>query len=467
MPAWITDWRPEDEAFWAGGGRRVARRNMITSIACEHIGFSVWTIWSVLVLFLGKNYHVDPAGKFLLTSVPALVGSVLRLPYSYAVVRFGGRDWTVISALLLLIPTVCAAFLIKPGVSYTTLMVLAALTGVGGGNFASSMTNINAFYPQRLKGWALGLNAGIGNLGVATAQLAGLLVLAVFGATHPVVLLGIYIPAIVVVALLAALTMDNLALDGRDDSERVAAPLAPRVAARVAAPLAPLVAARVAAPLAPLVAACGRRQTWIISLLYIGTFGSFIGFSFAFGEVLQVQFPHELAGQAADLPRRAAEITFLGPLLGSLVRPIGGRLADRFGGAAVTFGVFVLMAGGAAAVLVASADRSLGLFITGFVILFTLAGTGNGSTYKLIPEAFRDTPGGDRLTGAVIGIAGAIGAFGGVLVNVAFRESFLTAKNGNDAYIAFIIFYVLCALVTWAVYLRTEPASEAAFSAGT
>jgi NNP family nitrate/nitrite transporter-like MFS transporter len=440
MPAWITDWRPEDDAFWAGGGRRVARRNMIASIACEHIGFSVWTIWSVLVLFLGKNYHVDPAGKFLLTSVPALVGSVLRLPYSYAVVRFGGRNWTVISALLLLIPTVCAAFLIKPGVSYTTLIVLAALTGVGGGNFASSMTNINAFYPRRLKGWALGLNAGIGNLGVATAQLAGLLVLAVFGATHPVVLLGIYIPAIVVVALLASFTMDNLALGGRDDSERVAAPL---------------------------VAACGRRQTWIISLLYIGTFGSFIGFSFAFGEVLQVQFPHELVGQAADLPRRAAEITFLGPLLGSLVRPVGGRLADRFGGAAVTFGVFMLMAGGAAAVLVASANRSLGLFITGFVILFTLAGTGNGSTYKLIPEAFRDTPGGDRLAGAVIGIAGAIGAFGGVLVNVAFRESFLTAKNGNDAYIAFIIFYVLCALVTWAVYLRTEPASEAAFSAGT
>jgi NNP family nitrate/nitrite transporter-like MFS transporter len=446
MPAWITDWRPEDEAFWADRGRRIARRNMITSIACEHIGFSVWTIWSVLVLFLSKNYHVDPAGKFLLTSVPALVGSMLRLPYSYAVVRFGGRNWTVISALLLLIPTVCAAFLIKPGVSYTTLMVLAALTGVGGGNFASSMTNINAFYPRRLKGWALGLNAGIGNLGVATVQLAGLLVLAVFGATHPVVLLGIYIPAIVVVALLAALTMDNLALCGLDDSERVAAPLA--------APLAvPLVA--------PLAAACGRRQTWIISLLYIGTFGSFIGFSFAFGEVLQVQFPHELAGQAADLPRRAAEITFLGPLLGSLVRPVGGRLADRFGGAAVTFGVFVLMAGGAAAVLVASADRSLGLFITGFVILFTLAGTGNGSTYKLIPEAFRGTPGGDRLAGVVIGMAGAIGAFGGVLVNVAFRESFLTAKNGNDAYIAFIVFYLLCALVTWAVYLRTEPASEA------
>src|SRR5215813_14024273 len=116
---WIDDWRPEDPEFWAATGGRVARRNLIFSIFSEHIGFSVWTMWSVLVLFLGPAYHIDPAGKFVLTAVPALVGSVLRLPYTFAVARFGGRNWTVVSALLLLIPSIAAAVLIAPGVSYS------------------------------------------------------------------------------------------------------------------------------------------------------------------------------------------------------------------------------------------------------------------------------------------------------------------------------------------------------------
>ena len=170
----------------------------------------MWSLWSVLVLFLGPAYHVDAAGKFLLTSVPTLVGSVLRLPYSFAVTRFGGRNWTIFSALILLVPCGLAAFLIKPGVSYSTLLVLAAVTGVGGGNFASSMTNINAFYPDRLKGWALGLNAGGGNIGVAAVQLVGLAVLAWSGKGHPGLVAGIYLPLIVLAAAGSALYMDNL-----------------------------------------------------------------------------------------------------------------------------------------------------------------------------------------------------------------------------------------------------------------
>ncbi|HWG28890.1 nitrate/nitrite transporter [Actinospica sp.] len=430
MSRWITEWNPEDGTFWRGQGRRVALRNMITSIACEHIGFSVWSLWSVLVLFLGPTYHVDAAGKFMLTAIPTFVGSVLRLPYSYAVVRFGGRNWTIISALLLLVPTISASLLIHPGVSYTTLVVLAAVAGVGGGNFASSMTNINAYYPRRLKGWALGLNAGGGNIGVAVVQLVGLLVLATAGKDHPAVLTGVYIPLIVLAATAAALFMDNLTVQ-RDKGAMAAATKLP--------------------------------QTWVISLLYIGTFGSFIGFGFAFGQVLQVQFAHQYS-----TPLKAAYITFIGPLIGSLVRPIGGKLADRFGGGVVSFATFVLMAGGTAVVLAASSAKSLGLFVAGFVLLFAFSGIGNGSVYKLIPVAFQDRPDAERITGAVIGIAGAIGALGGVLVNIAFRESFLTTKNGNAAYIAFIAYYVLCFAVTWAVYLRkarvsaAEPAVEQA-----
>ena len=418
---WIDDWRPEDPAFWAAGGARVARRNLIFSILCEHIGFSVWTMWSVLVLFLGPAYHVDAAGKFLLTAVPALVGSVLRLPYTLAVATFGGRNWTVISAALLLLPSIPAAILIRPGVSYTTLMVLAAVTGLGGGNFASSMANINAFYPQRLKGWALGLNAGGGNIGVAAIQLVGLAVLATAGAGHPRLVAGVYLPVIVLAALCAALRMNNLT-SARNDKRAM------REVTR-------------------------DPHTWVMSLLYIGTFGSFIGFGFAFGQVLQVQFKPEFR-TAID----AAYLTFLGPLLGSLIRPVGGWLADRVGGALVTFWNFVAMSAAAVIVLVASQRHSLGLFVAGFIGLFVFSGVGNGSTYKMIPAIFRAKAGAEmearRLAGALIGIAGAVGAFGGVLVNVAFRQSFLTYRTGDAAYLAFIAFYAVCFVVTWAVYLR-------------
>jgi len=437
---WIQDWRPEDPAFWASNGALVARRNLVFSILCEHIGFCIWSMWSVLVLFLGPAYGIDPAGKFLLTAVPTLVGATIRLPYTYAVARFGGRNWTVFSAALLLVPSISVAVLLEPGVSYSTLLLLAAVAGVGGGNFASSMANINAFYPDRLKGWALGINAGGGNIGVAAVQIVGLVVLAAFGATaDPRIVAGIYIPLIVVAALLAARYMDNL-VPARNDRRAL------RDVVR-------------------------EPHTWVICLLYIGTFGSFIGFGFAFGQVLLIQF-----ASSFSTPVAAASLTFLGPLIGSLIRPVGGSLADRVGGARVTLWTFVAMAGAASTVLLASRMGSLALFVTGFVALFTFSGIGNGSTYKMIPAIFAaktvmnsvpSTPAqppailgerardeARRLSGALIGLAGAVGALGGVLVNVAFRQSFLTVRSGDAAYVAFVVFYLICVAVTWAVYLR-------------
>ncbi|MGY1706481.1 nitrate/nitrite transporter [Geodermatophilus sp. SYSU D00697] len=430
---WIDDWRPEDPAFWASTGKTVARRNLFSSVFSEHVGFSIWSLWSVLVLFLPESvYGIDPAGKFLLTTLPTALGAFVRLPYTFAVATFGGRNWTIVSASLLLVPTVATAVVLEPGVSYSTLLLVSCLAGVGGGNFASSMANINAFYPDRLKGWALGLNAGGGNLGVPVVQLVGLLVLATAGAEHPRVILWVYIPLIVVAAVGAALLMDNLTTARNQ-------PRAMREATR-------------------------EPHTWIMSFLYIGTFGSFIGFGFAFGQVLQNQFTDDFA-----TPLAAASLTWLGPLLGSLIRPLGGSLADRFGGARITCATFVAMAVGAAIVWTASQLGSLPLFVVGFVALFVLSGIGNGSTYKMIPAIFRTqalqqvAAGGDsaaadrhalRMSGALIGIAGAVGAFGGVLVNLAFRQSFLSTGSGDGAYLAFIGFYVACLGVTWVVYLR-------------
>jgi NNP family nitrate/nitrite transporter-like MFS transporter len=429
---WIDDWTPEDPDFWAATGRRIAARNLIFSIFAEHVGFAIWSLWSVMVLFMGPKYGISVADKFLLTSTPTLVGAVFRIPYNLAVAKFGGRNWTIISALLLLIPATLAAIVMHPGTSFGTFLAVAAVGGFGGGNFASSMTNINTFYPQSRKGWALGINAGGGNLGVAVIQLVGLLVLGTAGVLQPRIVLWVFLPLIVLAALGAVFFMDNLST-ARNDTKAM------REVIR-------------------------DGHGWVMSLLYIGTFGSFIGYGFAFGLVLQNQFHRT--------PVQAAAVTFLGPLLGSLSRPLGGWLSDRLGGARVTFWNFVLMAVCAGVLVVAGNSKSLGLYTVGFIALFVFSGIGNGSTYKMIPGIYRAKAhveiesGVDettallkarRLSGALIGIAGAIGALGGVGINLAFRQSFATAKSGTPAVIGFLVFYAVCFVVTWAVYLRKAP----------
>ncbi|GAB2926699.1 nitrate/nitrite transporter [Streptomyces mayteni] len=436
---WIDEWDPEDERFWKEKGERIARRNLVFSILSEHIGFSIWTLWSVLVLFMGPEYGIDPAGKFFLVSMATLVGSVVRVPYTFAVARFGGRNWTVVSAAMLLLPTAFAWAVMEPGTSYTTFLLVAALTGVGGGNFASSMTNINSFFPLRRKGWALGLNAGGGNIGVPVIQLVGLLVIATAGEGNPRVLLAVYAPLIVVAATLAWRYMDNLGPVTNDTG-----------AARESV---------------------GDRHTWIMSFLYVGTFGSFIGYSFAFGLVLQNQFDRT--------PLQAASITFVGPLLGSLIRPVGGYWADRFGGARITLYTFAGMALATGVVVLASANESLPVFLVGFVALFVLSGLGNGSTYKMIPGIYRakaqdlGLTGEEaatyarRLSGAAIGLIGAVGALGGLGINLAFRQSFLSTGSGTGAFASFLVFYAACFVVTWAVYLRGAKPAPAAGAPGT
>ncbi|MFC9268126.1 nitrate/nitrite transporter [Streptomyces zhihengii] len=423
---WIDEWDPEDETFWRTKGERIARRNLAFSVLSEHIGFSIWSLWSVMVLFMGPEYGIDPAGKFFLIGTATLVGAVIRVPYTFAVARFGGRNWTIFSALLLLLPTGAAFAVMEPGTSYGTFLLVAALTGVGGGNFASSMTNINAFFPLRRKGWALGLNAGGGNIGVPVIQLVALLIIGTAGAAHPRIVLGVYLPLIVVAALCSALWMDNLTPVKNDTGA--------------------------------FKAASGDGHTWIMAFLYIGTFGSFIGYSFAFGLVLQTQF--------GRTPLQAASLTFIGPLLGSLIRPVGGLLADRFGGARITLWNFVAMAGATGVVIAASLAESLPVFLVGFTALFVFSGLGNGSTFKMIPGIFQNkalargmtgeaaAAYGRRLSGGSMGLIGAVGGIGGLAINLAFRQSFQTAGTGTAAFVAFLAYYAVCCLVTWAVYLR-------------
>jgi MFS transporter, NNP family, nitrate/nitrite transporter len=415
---WIDVWDPEDETFWAETGQKVARRNLWPSIFAEFLGFSVWQLWSIVVVSLpaaGFGYSTDQL--FWLVAVPSLVGATLRLPYTFAVPRFGGRNWTVVSALLLLIPTTgLAVFVTRPETPFWLMALVAATAGFGGGNFASSMTNISFFYPERSKGAALGINAAGGNLGVAVVQFAVPLVI-VAGAGLSLERAGLlWIPLVVLAAALAWRLMANLS--GATSSFRAS------------------------------VVAAKRAHTWVISFLYIGTFGSFIGFSAAFPLLIRTTFP--------DVP--AVRIAFIGALVGSLARPLGGRLADRFGGARITVAVFVTMAVGILAAIASLQAGSFGAFLASFILLFVASGAGNGSTYRMIPAVFRSTtkdlPTARREAAACIGIASAVGAYGGFLVPRGFAMS--TERFGSlvPALYVFCAFYAVCLLVTYACYLR-------------
>lgn len=437
-PSWISRWDPEDREFWESTGRPVARRNLWASIASEHIGFSVWSIWSVLVLFMipEHGFSTTPEQKFLLLSVVTLVGAVLRVPYTLAVPIFGGRNWTIISTFLLLVPTAAAFFLVQnPDTPFWLMMVLAATAGLGGGNFSSSMANINSYFPEREKGWALGLNAGGGNIGVATVQLVGLAVIALFTTSAGYLVPLFYAPLILLAAWWATRSMNNLVNVGSDIPAQLSA--------------------------------TRDRHFWIMSVLYIGTFGSFIGTGFAFGLLLQSQF--------GLVPIQAAAIAVLGPVIGSLIRPVGGRMADALGGARVTLWVFLAMAVCATVLVLAVQAAQLVLFVGAFAVMFTLTGLGNGSTYKMIPsiyaakaedaiaagepreQALARTK---RTASSMLGLIGAVGALGGVGINVTFREAFAATGSTAPAFAAFGVFYLVCAAITYLVYLR-RPATAA------
>lgn len=436
---WIDHWDPEDEVFWSSTGRRVARRNLSVSIFAEFLGFAVWALWSIVVPQLaGAGFALTVDQQFWLIAVPSLVGATLRIPYTLAVPLLGGRNWTIISALLLLIPTAALVVVVQqPATPFPLLLAVAALAGLGGGNFASSMANITFFFPQREKGRALGLNAAGGNVGTAAVQLAVPLVIAT-GAGIALERAGlVVIPLALLAAVLAWRLMDNLSTARTD----------PRT----------------------FTAATRNRHTWIISFLYIGTFGSFIGYSGVFPTLLATTFPEV-----------TLTIAFLGALVGSVARPLGGVLADRLGGARVTVASFLVMGLGAVGAITALQRTEFGLFFGSFLLLFVATGIGNGSTYRMIPAVFAagahegmsevEAEGdvaerrlrAQRAAAGCIGIAGAIGAFGGFLIPRGFALSTQLTGSLVAALVVFVGCYLLMAAVTWFVYLRRGTALSAA-----
>jgi NNP family nitrate/nitrite transporter-like MFS transporter len=434
---WIDDFQPDDAQFWLSTGKRIAWRNLVWSILAENLGFSVWLMWSVVATRLplaGFKYSTDQL--FQLVAVPGLVGALLRFPYTFAVPKFGGRNWTIVSALLLLVPTSLLAWLVqRPDTPFWVMAMAAGTAGLGGGNFSSSMANISFFFPDREKGFALGLNAAGGNIGVSAVQL--LVPIAIGYALLPGSLPGvlhlenaglIWMPLIVIAALGAARFMNNLSSARSNFKDQLAV--------------------------------AQRSQTWIMSVLYIGTFGSFVGFSAAFPLLMKTQFPAV-----------TTNLAFLGALVGSISRPLGGKLADRIGGARVTFWNFVAMACASMGLYWALAAKSFGMFLFTFLCLFVTTGIGNGSTFRMIPVIFkalhmqRARGRGEvahstalinarRDSAAVIGFVAAIGATGGYFVPRAFGASLKATGSVTTAIMCFELFYVACSGITWFCYLR-------------
>ncbi len=449
----LTIWTPNDKRFWEQEGEAIARINLWISVPCLFLAFAVWQLWSVVAVNLpALGFKFSPNQLFWLAALPALSGATLRIFYSFMVPIFGGRNWTALSTASLLIPTIGLGIAIQdPSTSYSTFLVLALLCGLGGGNFSSSMANISFFFPTERKGSALGVNAGLGNLGVSVVQFLTPLVIAV-GVLGPVAgdaqiiqtatgsreiwaqnAAFIWVPWIVIASLLAWFFMNDIASAKASFSDQ---------------------------------AVIFRRQhNWIMCWLYLGTFGSFIGFAAGLPLLIKSQFPHVNALQYA----------WVGPLVGAVIRPFGGWLADRLGGARVTFWVFVVMIAGIVGVLQFSPQAgnagNFAGFFSMFIVLFVATGIGNGSTFRMIPvifltqhqraaagqgqaaqeQAVRD---GNKEAAAVLGFTGAIGAYGGFFIPKSYGTSIEMMGSPEGALYAFIVFYLSCVVTTWWFYSR-------------
>ena len=447
----ITEWRPEDPAFWQQQGQQIASRNLWISVPCLLLAFCVWMLFSAVAVNLPKvGFQFTTDQLFMLTALPSVSGALLRVPYSFMVPVFGGRRWTAFSTGILIIPCVWLGFAVQDtSTPFSTFIIISLLCGFAGANFASSMANISFFFPKEKQGGALGINGGFGNLGVSVMQLIAPLavsfsIFAAFGGggvTQPDGTMlylqnaaWIWVPFLAVFTLAAWFGMNELATSK--------------------------------ASLSAQLPVLKRSHLWIMSFLYLATFGSFIGFSAGFAMLSKTQFP------AVQI----LHFAFFGPLVGALARSAGGAISDRLGGTRVTLVNFVVMAIFSALLFLTLPSSGEGgnftAFFCVFLVLFLTAGLGSGSTFQMISVIFRKMTmervkkaGGSESdamreaateTAAALGFISAIGAIGGFFIPKAFGTSLALTGSPAGAMKVFLVFYIACVVITRAIYGRKK-----------
>ncbi len=507
-PTNLTEWTPEDPDFWDNrGGKQIASRNLWISVPALLCAFAVWLYWSIIVVQmqkLGYEFDPDPARNkemlYTLAAVAGLTGATLRIPNSFFIALSGGRNVIAVTTALLIIPSLGVGLALSdPNTPFSTYVMLAALSGLGGGVFASSMSNISFFFPKRMQGLSLGLNAGLGNLGVSVMQvlIPFVMTFALFGAISgdPQAVTGggeawiqnaglVWVPILAILSIAAWFGMNNLPQHNIGAAlPAIGKMLWLLILAFGTAALGLLLLLDFGAPVwivLPLIVVLtvfamrylsprsvqtnlkGQfsifkdKHNWIMTWLYTMTFGSFIGFSAAFPKLIQDVFGYLPGGELNPNAPDPFAYAWLGPLVGSLARPIGGWISDKWGGARVTQWDTVLMIGATLGVAWAVKSASASAtpeeyfmpFLLLFLLLFITTGIGNGSTFRMIPMIFEK-----QKAGPVLGWTSAIAAYGAFLIPSLFGGQI---KNGTPEYAlyGFAAYYGTCVALNWWYYAR-------------
>jgi NNP family nitrate/nitrite transporter-like MFS transporter len=524
----IADWRPEDEEFWEKTGKRIAYRNLWISVPALLCGFAVWGMWGIItVQMLNLGFPFTQAQLFTLTAIAGLAGATMRIPASFLIRLAGGRNTIFLTTSMLLAPAIGTGIALQhPEWPLWVFQLMALWSGVGGGNFASSMSNISTFFPKRLQGTALGLNAGLGNFGVTTMQVVIPLVMTLgifgsFGGESMVLVKDsgwifgkiaagtptwiqnagfAWLLSLVPLSILCFFGMNNLKTVSPNTGGTITAfikiiwlytlsfvPAGVGLYLYLPAPTGlGLLNMWVAMPLiiastlmvmkltafgtmkdniAAQFAIFRNKHTWAMTILYIVTFGSFIGFSMALPLAITVIFGYQHIPDAAGVmthtlknPNAPSALTYawIGPFVGALIRPVGGWISDKVGGSIVTqiiSAVMVLSSAAVGYVMLqaygsAAPEQYFSTFMWLFVVLFAASGIGNGSTFRTIGIIF------DRQqAGPVLGWTSAVAAYGAFIAPVVIGQQ-VKAGTPQVAMYGFAIFYALCLILNWWFYLR-------------
>ncbi|MFC4215791.1 MFS transporter [Pseudophaeobacter arcticus] len=523
----LRNYTPEDESYWASTGKAIATRNLWISIPSLLCGFAVWLYWGIItVQMINLGFSFEKSELFTLAAIAGLTGATLRIPSTFFIRIAGGRNTIFFTTALLMIPAVGAGIALQnPDTPLWQFQVLAFLSGIGGGNFSSSMSNISFFYPKKVQGYALGMNAGLGNFGVTTMQIVIPLVMTfgLFGGEPMILentsgtLIGkipagtetyihnagyVWLLLLIPLAFAGWFGMNNIR--DEDVSPDIPSPVGAfstitfmlligfvtaaiglwlmlpakvggsgfMVSKWIVLPivialtvfLLKLIPGQVGQNLTRQYRIFGNKHTWAMTVIYTMTFGSFIGYSAALALTIKVVFgfqhlmvdgvmTHDTVN--ANGPS-ALMFAWMGPFIGALIRPVGGMIADKLGGARVTQWISFVMVGSAlgvayfiqAAYASATPEQYFIPFLGLFLILFAATGIGNGSTFRTIAVAFNK-----EQAGPVLGWTAAVAAYGAFIIPKVFGEQ-MKAGTPEYALYGFAVFYAVCIAINWWFYLR-------------